>query len=174
MGRTALARLVIYTAAIMWIVRLALARPYTFVVLALLIAVMGVLSVASMPMDIFPRINIPVVTVVWSYGGLSPTEMQNRIVTITERAFTTTVNGIKVDFLLTLTGLAAEPLAGADGPRWSRRLASVAMMFAGAAAGAWLVARSVAQALAVAGVIAACSVMTAHRRLGTLERADRR
>ena len=56
----------------MWIVRLALRRPYTFVVLALLIAVMGVLSILSMPMDIFPRINIPVVTVIWSYGGLSP------------------------------------------------------------------------------------------------------
>src|SRR5260370_12097104 len=79
----------------MWIVRLALRRPYTFVVLALLIAVMGVLSIFSMPMDIFPRINIPVVTVIWGYGGLSPTEMQNRIVTTTERAFTTTVNAIE-------------------------------------------------------------------------------
>src|SRR5258708_29682964 len=79
----------------MWIVRLALRRPYTFIVLALLIAVMGVLSIFSMPMDIFPRINIPVVTVIWGYGGLSPTEMQNRIVTITDRAFTTTLNRIQ-------------------------------------------------------------------------------
>ena len=66
----------------MWIVRLALRRPYTFVVLALLIAVLGILSIVSMPTDIFPRINIPVVTVIWSYSGLSPIEMQNRIVTV--------------------------------------------------------------------------------------------
>ena len=66
----------------MWIVRLALRRPYTFVVLALLIAVLGILSIVTMPTDIFPRINIPVVTVIWSYSGLSPIEMQNRIVTV--------------------------------------------------------------------------------------------
>ena len=90
----------------MWIVRLALRRPYTFVVLALLIAVMGVLSILSMPMDIFPRINIPVVSVIWSYGGLSPTEMQNRIVTTTERAFTTTVNGIEHIESVSLRGTA--------------------------------------------------------------------
>jgi multidrug efflux pump subunit AcrB len=90
----------------MWIVRLALRRPYTFIVLALLIAVMGILSIFSMPMDIFPRINIPVVTVIWGYGGLSPTEMQNRIVTITERAFTTTVNGIEHIESVSLRGVA--------------------------------------------------------------------
>ena len=70
----------------MWIVRLALRRPYTFVVLALLIAVMGIVSIKTMLVDIFPAINIPVVTVVWSYSGLSPTEMQGRIVTVSERA----------------------------------------------------------------------------------------
>jgi uncharacterized membrane protein YoaK (UPF0700 family) len=70
---------------------------------------------------------------------------------------------------LTLTGLAADSrVAGADGSRWPRRLASVAVMFAGAAAGAWLVARSVAYALAVAGVISALSSVSAHRRLSTL------
>src|SRR2546426_10105059 len=79
----------------MWIVRLALRRPYTFVVLALLIALLGVSAIRTMPVDIFPAINIPVVTVIWSYSGLSPTEMQDRIVTISERAFTTTVNGIE-------------------------------------------------------------------------------
>src|SRR5258708_16330750 len=94
----------------MWIVRLALRRPYTFVVLALLIAVMGVLAIFSMPMDIFPRINIPVVTVIWSYGGLSPTEMQNRIVTVTERAFTTTVNGIEHIESVSLRGTAVTRL----------------------------------------------------------------
>ncbi|MFY9550191.1 MAG: efflux RND transporter permease subunit [Thermoanaerobaculia bacterium] len=79
----------------MWLVRLALSRPYTFVVVALLIAVLGVLSIASMPTDIFPSINIPVVSVIWSYGGLSPEEMQDRITTIVERAFTTTVSNIE-------------------------------------------------------------------------------
>src|SRR6266699_1917333 len=79
----------------MWIVRLALRRPYTFVVVALLIAVLGVLSIATMPTDIFPNINIPVISVIWSYGGLSPTEMQYRITTVVERAMTTTVSDIE-------------------------------------------------------------------------------
>src|SRR5690349_15337555 len=79
----------------MWIVRLALRRPYTLVVLALLIGVLGVLSIATMSVDIFPSINIPVVTVIWTYSGLSPSEMEGRIVTVSERAFTTTVNGIE-------------------------------------------------------------------------------
>jgi multidrug efflux pump subunit AcrB len=79
----------------MWIVRLALRRPYTFVVMALLIAVMGGLSIVSMPVDIFPKINIPVISVIWSYGSLSPTEMQDRITTIVERALTTTVSNIE-------------------------------------------------------------------------------
>src|SRR2546426_6136632 len=90
----------------MWIVRLALRRPYTFVVLALLIFVLGVLSIATMSTDIFPSINIPVVTVIWSYTGLSPTEMQGRIVTVSERAFTTTVNGIEHIESVSLRGVA--------------------------------------------------------------------
>src|SRR6476646_10453211 len=79
----------------MWIVRLALSRPYTFVVMSLLIAVMGVVSITSMSVDIFPKINIPVVTSIWSYGNLSPTEMMDRISTVVERALTTTVNNIE-------------------------------------------------------------------------------
>src|SRR2546422_10321197 len=90
----------------MWIVRLALRRPYTFVVLALLIAVLGVVSIVTMTVDIFPAINIPVVTVIWNYSGLSPTEMQGRIVTISERAFTTTVNGIEHIESVSLRGVA--------------------------------------------------------------------
>src|SRR6266566_3000374 len=90
----------------MWIFRLALRRPYTFVVLALLIAVLGILSVATMLVDVFPSINIPVVTVIWSYSGLSPTEMQDRIVTVSERAFTTTVNGIEHIESVSLRGVA--------------------------------------------------------------------
>jgi multidrug efflux pump subunit AcrB len=94
----------------MWIVRLALRRPYTFVVLALLIAVLGVASIVTMSIDIFPAINIPVVTVIWSYSGLSPTEMQNRIVTVSERAFTTTVNGIEHIESVSLRGVAVTRL----------------------------------------------------------------
>jgi multidrug efflux pump subunit AcrB len=79
----------------MWIVRLALRRPYTFVVMAMLIGVLGVVSIVTMPTDIFPNIDIPVVSSVWMYGGLAPDEMQNRITTIVERAMTTTVNNIQ-------------------------------------------------------------------------------
>ena len=78
----------------MWIVRLALRRPYTFVVFALLILILGVFSIESMPTDIFPNIDIPVVTVVWNYSGLSADQIANRIVTNSERSMTTTVNDI--------------------------------------------------------------------------------
>src|SRR6266850_7477960 len=94
----------------MWIVRLALRRPYTFVVLALLIAVLGVAAIVTMPVDIFPAINIPVVNVIWNYSGLSPTEMQDRIVTISERAFTTTVSGIEHIESVSLRGVAVTRL----------------------------------------------------------------
>ena len=79
----------------MWIVRLALRRPYTFVVMAVLIAILGASAIDSMPVDIFPYIDIPVVSIVWTYGGLSPEEMEKRMVTIFERAMTTTVNDIE-------------------------------------------------------------------------------
>jgi multidrug efflux pump subunit AcrB len=78
----------------MWIVRLALRRPYTFVVFALLILILGVFSIESMPTDIFPNIDIPVVTVVWNFSGLSADQIANRIVTNAERGMTTTVNDI--------------------------------------------------------------------------------
>ena len=79
----------------MWIVRLALRRPYTFVVVSLLIAILGVTAIITMPVDIFPYIDIPVVSIVWSYSGLSPEEMEKRIVTIFERSMTTSVNDIE-------------------------------------------------------------------------------
>lgn len=78
----------------MWIVRLALRRPYTVAVMALLMLVLGVLSLSRMVVDIFPVIDIPVVVVVWNYPGLSPEDMERRIVLISERAYSTTVNGI--------------------------------------------------------------------------------
>jgi multidrug efflux pump subunit AcrB len=79
----------------MWIVRLALRRPYTFVVMAVLIAILGGLAIATLPVDIFPYIDIPVVSIVWQYGGLSPEEMESRIVTNFERALTSNVIGIE-------------------------------------------------------------------------------
>jgi multidrug efflux pump subunit AcrB len=79
----------------MWIVRLALRRPYTFAVFALLILILGAFSIDTMPTDIFPNINIPVVTVVWNFTGLSAQEMSTRIVFNSERGMTTTVNDIE-------------------------------------------------------------------------------
>jgi CzcA family heavy metal efflux pump len=79
----------------MWIVRLALRRPYTFVVFSLLMLLLGTGTCIEAPKDIFPYINIPVVTIVWSYTGLPPQEMEGRIVTVCERALTTTVNDIE-------------------------------------------------------------------------------
>jgi multidrug efflux pump subunit AcrB len=79
----------------MWIVRLALRRPYTFVVVAVLIAILGAAAIITMPVDIFPYIDIPVVSVVWSFSGLPPEEMEKRMVTVFERSMTTTVNDIE-------------------------------------------------------------------------------
>jgi multidrug efflux pump subunit AcrB len=79
----------------MWIVRLALGRPYTFVVMAILIAILGATAIVSMPVDIFPYIDIPVVSVLWVYSGLSPVEMEKRVVTGFERSLTSNVNDIE-------------------------------------------------------------------------------
>ncbi len=78
----------------MWIVRLALRRPYTIAVAAILILLLGVMAINSMLVDIFPVIDIPVVGVVWNYPGLSAEEMEKRVVFLSERGITTTVNGI--------------------------------------------------------------------------------
>ncbi len=90
----------------MWIVRLALRRPYTFAVFAVLILILGAYSILSMPTDIFPNIDIPVVTVVWQYQGLSAQEMANRIVFNSERGMTTTVNDIEHIESQSLNGIA--------------------------------------------------------------------
>src|SRR5258707_7747843 len=78
----------------MWLVRMALRRPYTIAVSCFLIMLLGVLSVTRMTVDIFPVINIPVVIVVWNYPGLSAQDMERRVVLISERGYSTTVNGI--------------------------------------------------------------------------------
>jgi len=90
----------------MWIVALALRRPYTFVVMALLIIILTPLTILRTPVDIFPEINIPVVSVVWSYTGMSPQEMADRIVTNSERGLTVTVNDIEHQESQSLNGIA--------------------------------------------------------------------
>src|SRR5258708_40094100 len=90
----------------MWLVRLALRRPYTFVVMALLIVVLGTLAIFRMPTDVFPEINIPVVSAIWSYTGISPQEMADVITVRCERAFTTYVNDIEHMESQSLPGLS--------------------------------------------------------------------
>ncbi|HLY43073.1 MAG TPA: efflux RND transporter permease subunit [Terracidiphilus sp.] len=90
----------------MWIVRLALRRPYTFVVFAQLILILGAYSIESMPTDIFPNIDIPIVTVVWGFNGLSAEQMADRIVFNSERGMTTTVNDIEHIESQSLNGIA--------------------------------------------------------------------
>src|SRR5579884_1093856 len=90
----------------MWIVALALRRPYTFVVMALLILILSPIVIERTPTDIFPNINIPVISVVWNYQGLSPQDMANRITTITERGLTTLANDIDHIESQSLNGIA--------------------------------------------------------------------
>jgi CzcA family heavy metal efflux pump len=90
----------------MWIVALALRRPYTFVVMAMLIIILTIVAIPRTPVDIFPDINIPVVSVVWNYNGFSPSDMADRIVTNSERGFTVTVNDIEHQESQSLNGIA--------------------------------------------------------------------
>jgi len=89
----------------MWIVRLAINRPYTFVVAAILILILGVVSIVGAPVDIFPHIDIPVINIVWQYTGLAPEEMSNRIIYPFERSLTTTVNDIERIESISLNGV---------------------------------------------------------------------
>src|SRR6266481_4051328 len=90
----------------MWLVRMALKRPYTFVVMSMLIVIVGLLTISRMPTDIFPDIDIPVISVVFSYSGLSPEDMEKRMVNNYERFLTTTVNDIEHIESQSLTGIA--------------------------------------------------------------------
>jgi multidrug efflux pump subunit AcrB len=103
----------------MWIVQLALRRPYTFVVMAILIVVMGAVAIVRTPTDIFPNINIPVVSIIWSYNGLVPKEMSDRIISVTERNLTTVVDNIEHVESQSLYGIAVvkvflQPTASLD------------------------------------------------------------
>jgi multidrug efflux pump subunit AcrB len=79
----------------MWLVRVALSRPYTFVIISLLLLILGVTSIVTTPTDILPDINIPIVSVIWTYNGLDADDMSKRIVGICERAMSTTVNNVE-------------------------------------------------------------------------------
>ena len=90
----------------MWIVRLALRRPYTFVVMSILLLILGPVAILRTPTDIFPNIDIPVVSVIWNYTGLSPEDMSTRIIFNYERILTTTVNDIEHIESQSLSGIA--------------------------------------------------------------------
>jgi multidrug efflux pump subunit AcrB len=103
----------------MWIVRLALKQPHTIAVLAILIFLLGSLSIFRTPTDIFPNIDIPVVSIIWTYNGLDPEDMADRIVSITERSLTTTVDNIQHIESQSLYGIAVvkvffQPTASTD------------------------------------------------------------
>jgi CzcA family heavy metal efflux pump len=89
-----------------WLVHLALRRPYTFVCTSILTLIFGVVAILRMPIDIFPAINIPVVSVLWSYAGLAPAEMETRIVTLAERVYSSYVNDIEHIESQSLNGLS--------------------------------------------------------------------
>ena len=110
----------------MWIVRLALRRPYTFVVLAILILIMGTFAALRTPTDIFPNINIPVVSIIWNYTGLAPQDMASRIISLQERNLTTTVNDIEHLESQSLNGIAVIKVFFHPGANISTAIAQIA------------------------------------------------
>ena len=108
----------------MWIVKLALRRPYTFVVMAILILVLGVTAVTQMRTDIFPEIDIPVVTMIWTYKGMDAEEFEKRITTFSEYALSGNVSDVKKIESQTLNGVSVIKIHFHQGPtsasRWRR------------------------------------------------------
>ena len=94
----------------MGIVRFALRFPYTFYVLAVFIVFLGVSAIKVMPQDIFPEINIPVVSVIWQYTGLDTTEMEQRVTTYSQYSISTNVNGIKDMEAETVNGISVQKI----------------------------------------------------------------
>ncbi len=90
----------------MWIVELALKRAHTFIVIALAIALFGIISIKQMAVDVFPEIDVPIVSCVWTYTGMSPYNIENMITTVTERWLTSTVNGIEHTESMSLSGMS--------------------------------------------------------------------
>jgi multidrug efflux pump subunit AcrB len=96
----------------MWIVKLALSRPYTFVVLALVLILISPVVLLCAPVDIFPNINIPVISVIWTYSGLAPAELGTRIVSIFKGSLTTSRNNIEHIESQSLKGVAVVKVFG--------------------------------------------------------------
>src|SRR5271168_4501070 len=90
----------------MWIVKLALSRPHTFIVLAISILLFGLVSISQMAIDIFPTIDVPIVSCVWTYTGMSPRNIENLVTTVSERALASTVAGISRMESMSLNGMS--------------------------------------------------------------------
>ncbi len=112
----------------MWLVRMALRRPYTFVVMAMLIMALGSLTIARMPTDIFPDIDIPVISVIWNYSGLQPEDMEKRIANNFERYLTVAVNDIEHIESQTLTGISVTKIFFQPGAKIEAATAQVTAM----------------------------------------------
>src|SRR6201995_2956758 len=97
----------------MWIVKIALSRPYTFIVLALVLFLFAPVMLMRTPVDIFPSINVPVVSIIWTYSGLAPSEMGHRMTSVYERALTPTVANIE--------HIESKSLHGASGGKVERQ-----------------------------------------------------
>ena len=97
-------------------------RPYTFVVISLLLLIIGPVAILHMPVDIFPDIDIPVITIIWGYGGLNAEQMSERIVTSWSARLTTTVNDIEHTESQTLNGISVIKVFFRPGANFSRRL----------------------------------------------------
>jgi multidrug efflux pump subunit AcrB len=110
----------------MWIVRLALRRPYTFIVLAILLFILGPIAIARTPTDIFPNINIPVVSIVWSFNGFSAEDMANRITSNYERALTSDVDDIEHIESQSLNGVSVVKIFFHPGADINRAIAEAA------------------------------------------------
>ncbi len=104
----------------MWIIRVALNRPYTFIVLALLILILSPIVILRTPTDIFPEINIPVIAVVWNYTGMSAEEMEGRMTSVYERVLTTLVNNVEHVESMTVNGLAVVKVFLQPEPAWTQ------------------------------------------------------
>src|SRR5438874_177400 len=109
----------------MWIVRLALNRPRMVAVMAILIALLGVLSITRTPTDILPAVNIPVVDVIWQYGGLSPQEMEGRIIRVSEAVITTVVSNVEHVESQSLPGLGIEKVYFQPGTQIGQAVAQI-------------------------------------------------
>jgi multidrug efflux pump subunit AcrB len=109
----------------MWLIRTALRRPYTFVVMAFVIAIGGTLAIRKAPTDIFPEIDIPVISVIWNYGGLPPEEMEKRIVSNFEGFVTTIVGDIEHIESQTLTGISVVKIYLQPGANVAQAIAQI-------------------------------------------------